>query len=66
MPHFDETLGAAHFDQQRAVTEWVAFQNYAAKALLNHPARQLLSSIFKFKKLEFPKLCLLAEHIIAI
>ena len=46
--------------------EWVAFWNYVAKALPNRPAKQLWASIFKFKKLEFPNLCLLAELIIAI
>ena len=50
--------------------EWISFWNNVAKALPNHPARQLWASILKFKNLEFPNLCLhyllLAKLIIAI
>ena len=64
--HFKLTLDAAQFSHIQAVKEWVNFQQYISTSLPKHTADRLWSSTFKFKRREFPNLCILAELIIAI
>ena len=64
--HFQATLDAAQCNRVKVVNEWVNFRRYVSATFRNLNGIELWPKIFRYKKDEYPNLCLLAELIIAI